>query len=143
MDFTGMTVDFHGGPVLAPSPTNPREWILKERLVITIGTQIRLVCEAGNPTDGQSAPWWTWLIVGHPWELPQCKTAVPHDGCYRGYLKWYVKNDEGEWIEEEYTREESDLLHLALNKAVKLHWFKRGVIYLGVHFGGGSSWQDR
>ncbi len=143
MDFTGMTIDFHGGPVLAPSPTRPKERILKEEYIITVGTSLRLVCPEGMHTDGQSAPWWTWLIVGTPWKLPNSKSAVAHDGCYRGFLQWYVKNEKGKWIEEEYTREDADMLHLALNRWLKIHWFKRAAIFLGVRFGGGSSWTER
>ena len=143
MDFTGKTVDFNGGPVLAPSPTNKRERILKEEYVITVGTNLMLVCPAGMHTDGQSAPWWAWLIVGTPWELPNSKAAVAHDGCYRGFLQWFVRNHKREWVEEEYTREDSDLLHLALIRWLKIHWFKRTVMFVALRWRGGSSWTER
>lgn len=117
-------IDYHNGPKIIPCPDEDKLWVLIEDYVITIGNTTKLVCPKGMHTDGTSSPWYCWWLIGPPMKLPQMKASVAHDGCYTGELIWYEKISD-EWIEKEYNRKDSDLLHRELMKKQGIPRWKR------------------
>lgn len=143
MNFTGKTIDYHNGPIIVPCPEEDGLWALLEDYIITIGTSIRIECPKDMHTDGTSAPWWIWWLIGPPMELPQMKASVAHDGCYTGELVWYVKDAYGEWVIKNYNREDADKLHRELMANQGISWWKRNAMYRALRVFSGKYWTNR
>lgn len=78
--------------------------------------------------DGASIPQFMWSFIGSPFTGDYTVAALVHDAVYRS---------------NSFNRKNADKVFLALMKQDKVSFFKRRAMYLGVRFGGSSSWTNR
>ncbi len=115
-------------PLIVSPLENGRDWKLVEPFKYVVGDidalfEIRV--PAGFVTDFASIPRLFWFIL--PPTGPYGKASVIHDLCYRGHL---------------FNRAISDAIFLEAMGVLKVSWWKKWVVYLGVRIGGRGAWKE-
>jgi len=104
-----------------------REYKLLEDITVD-ANGYEITIKKGFVFDGASIPQFLWSFIGSPFTGNYTLAALVHDALYRS---------------NSFNRKNADKIFLALMKQDGVSFFKRRSMYLGVRFGGSSSWTNR
>lgn len=104
-----------------------KDYKLLEDITVSVnGYEITI--KDGFVFDGASIPQFMWSFVGSPFTGDYTVAALVHDALYRSNF---------------FSRKNADKIFLALMEQDGVSFYKRRAMYLGVRFGGSSSWTNR
>lgn len=109
----------------------PGQFYRLTRPFVVVVRGVGYECPADMLTDGASIPRLLWRAVGHPFQKPLIRGAVPHDAGYNGRLL-LVETGKPVYL----ARLECDEMLRGVALAAGVGWPKSQTVYRGVRMGG-------